>query len=66
MRMFMRYWLQGDYKGAAKYGYKVYLKTNDLQKAIKKMEHSTKKVFIWDCIKRVLVDANYDCHITSL
>lgn len=60
---FKRYWVQGDYPRAMKKEFKVYLKTNNKEKAIKKMKHATQKVFIWDCLSRTVVDANYDCHI---
>lgn len=53
-----RYWVQ-----TGEVNNRVTLKTNELNRAIDKMKHATKKVFIWDCIYRKLVDANYDCKI---
>ncbi len=56
-----RYWLQGECKNKMR----VWLKSDDLQKAIDRMKVATKEVFIWDCINRIVVDANYDCHIVK-
>lgn len=60
---FRRYWVQGDYEGASVKGCKVFLKTNDKDKAIAYMKRSKREVFIWDCMYRKLVDANYNCKI---
>jgi len=60
---FKRYWLQGDYVGASEKEFKVYLKTNDLEKAIGRMKKIAKEVFIFDCLHRITIDANYDCKL---
>jgi len=58
--MYKRYWVQADAKSTRDDGmFKVILKTNDLQKAIKKMKRTYQDCFIWDCNERNVVDINY-------
>ena len=56
--MLKQYWVQGvkDSKMV------VVLKTESLTKAISKL-NTTSKLFIWDCLSRNMVKANYNCTI---
>ncbi|TDI96990.1 MAG: hypothetical protein E2O29_01780 [Deltaproteobacteria bacterium] len=61
---FKRYWVQGEHsESRTTRACKVFLKTNDKQKAIAYILGSKREVFIWDCMHRKLVDANYNCKI---
>lgn len=63
--MFKRYWVQCDYPGASIKGMKVILKTNDREKAIKKMKREARETIVYDCLYRRLVDANYRTNLYS-
>lgn len=53
-----RYWLQTVYGSGM-----VILKTKSVQRAINRLNKTKEPAFIWDCLNRVCVRANYEVRI---